>query len=338
MFINNPPSNFGFESWLVMARQLRERLVHKTAAAKGPLNVRCQRVLKPWKRTLKVSPAMASPTSHSPLKMSLKKQQPKHASKDLSEQPSKEPSKQLSTHASERFETSNYKFMIMALPTEIHLKVIQSLDYKALLNISATNNHFRELFLYQDKRLFKLALLDFEEKSSAWRTSITREITYAPCYGCLKTLSKCHFRSFAWASSSTSTGPRAFNRRCQTCSCREPLTGPSRVIKDNGPWLYCGGCKEVTHLVAYEACGVWDHTRNWKVDGESRHPLRPEVSLCRECMPENWSDDKGKYSTVHTDGESDDKRKYSTVHASGEGNELTARAKRYRARLSRQDN
>lgn len=181
--------------------------------------------------------------------------------------------------------------MIMTLPTELHFDILRNLDYQTLLRVSATNKHFRKLFLDQDKRLFKLALLDFEEKSLAWRTSVAGEATYAPCYGCLKTLSKCHFRSRDWLSSSTSTGERAFKRRCETCSSKHPLTGKSRVSQDGG-WLYCEGCKAMTHLAQYEWCGVWDHTRKGKVSCLSRYPLQPDVSLCKECKPWDWMYEK----------------------------------------------
>lgn len=184
-----------------------------------------------------------------------------------------------------KIEVTGPPFMMTNLATEIQLNVLKDLDYKTLLNISATNKHFRALFLDHDKQMYKLALVDFEEKSVAWRTNLTGVATYAPCYGCLKTLSRCHFRSFDWYASSTSTGERAFRRRCATCSCGEPLTGPSRVVRDDRAWLYCEGCKMVTHLVGYESCGVWDHTRGGIVWGPSQHQLAPEISLCRECRP-----------------------------------------------------
>lgn len=164
------------------------------------------------------------------------------------------------------------------------------LDYKSLLKMSAANTYFQELFLYQDKHLLKLALLAFEDTHQAWRTNVTGEVVYAPCYGCLKTLSTCHFRSIELYTSTTASGERAFKRRCETCSSEIPLTGLSRVI---GGWLYCAGCKTMTHLVGREWCGVWDHTRGGRITCSRKKPLTEKHSLCRDCKPEGRNDAKG---------------------------------------------
>lgn len=177
------------------------------------------------------------------------------------------------------------QFMIMNLAIEIQLKILKNLDYKTLLHISATCKHFRALFLDHDKETYKLALVAYEEESVAWRTSLTGEATYAPCYGCLKTLSRCHFSSYEWHASSTSTGVRAFRRRCATCMFGGQLTGPSRVIADEWGWLFCERCKQLTHLVQFDLCGLWDHTRDGEVWCLQNNPLPPEQSLCRECSP-----------------------------------------------------
>lgn len=177
------------------------------------------------------------------------------------------------------------QFMIMNLATEIQLKILKNLDYKILLHISATCKHFRALFLDHDKEMYKLALVAYEEKSVAWRTSLTGEVTYTPCYSCLKTLSRCHFSSYEWHASSTSTGVRAFRRRCATCMFGGQLTGSSRVIADERGWLFCERCKQLTHLVQFDLCGLWDHTRGGEVWCLQNNPLPPEQSLCRECSP-----------------------------------------------------
>ncbi|KAF7503183.1 hypothetical protein GJ744_004253 [Endocarpon pusillum] len=175
--------------------------------------------------------------------------------------------------------------MIMDLATEIQLNILKNLDYKSLLHISATCKHFRALFLDHDKEMYKLALVAYEEECMAWRTSLLGEATFAPCYGCLKTLSRCHFSSYDWHASSTSTGVRAFRRRCATCMWGRRLTGPSRVVDDGRCWLFCGRCKQLTHLVQFEWCGLWDHTRGGKVWCLQDNPLPPRHSLCKECRP-----------------------------------------------------
>lgn len=180
------------------------------------------------------------------------------------------------------------KITIMDAPAEIHLNILTNLDYKSLLSISATNKHFQELFKYNNNHTFKLALLAFEEKSPAWRTHVPGKLVHAPCYGCLKTLTKCHFQSEDLVQSQSATGERAFRRRCQTCKCRGKLTGASRVITAEASWLYCEGCKTVTHLKDYDRCGIWDHTRGGSISRYSQHPLKPHQSLCRECKPLNW--------------------------------------------------
>ena len=186
---------------------------------------------------------------------------------------------------SKKVEAIGPLFMIMNLATELQLNILKNLDYKTLLHISATCKHFQALFLDHDKEMYKLALVAYEEECIAWRTSLMGEATFAPCYGCLKTLSRCHFSSNDWHASSTSTGTRAFRRRCATCMFGGRLTGPSRVINDGRDWLFCERCKQLTHLVQFEWCGLWDHTRGGKVWCLQDNPLPPEHSLCKDCSP-----------------------------------------------------
>lgn len=210
----------------------------------------------------------------------------------------KKPAKHSVAHHSKQDDNNDDAFKILTLPSEIQCKVLGLLDYKSLLSMSATNKHLQNLIRRNDMHLLKLALLDFEEESAPWRTNVKGEITYSPCYGCLKTLSRCHFLSTDWYSSTTSSGERAFKRRCQTCISGGQLSGPSRVFVDNQAWLYCEGCKTVTHMVAYQSCGVWDHERGGKINCFSRHVLESDVSLCMECRPWNWSYSKGKEETA----------------------------------------
>lgn len=164
---------------------------------------------------------------------------------------------------------------VLALPLDIQLAILRLLDHKSLLMISASTKQIRELFLHNDKYLMKHALIDVEEQSSIfWRPGQKTDCnkTCLPCYGCLKLLTKCHFKCSGWYSTSTRKGPRAFQRRCLTCqfSDKHALTGPSRVILDPnltpGLHLYCAGCTAVTHMVPLSECGLWDHTIgiSWK--------------------------------------------------------------------------
>jgi F-box domain len=176
------------------------------------------------------------------------------------------------------------------MPNEIHLTILKELDYKSLLAISATSTHFRALFKYDNKHLFKCTLVDYEEKYPPGRTTMTGETPYAPCYGCLKLLTKCHFPSRTLLESSSRQGVRAFRRRCVTCASGLAKEGSSRVFRYKegnhegslSPWLYCAGCEMATHVVDFERCGVWDHTRDWKV-WEDTKVLRGELALCRAC-------------------------------------------------------
>ncbi len=189
------------------------------------------------------------------------------------------------TPAAKEVEVIGPLFKIGNLATELQLNILKNLDYKTLLNISATCRHFRALFLDHDKQMYKLALVAYEEEDVAWKTNLSGEATFAPCYGCLKTLSRCHFSSHDWHASSTSTGARAFRRKCGTCMFSGQLTGPSRVIVDGRGWLFCARCRQLTHLVQFNLCGLWDHTRDGKVWTLRDNPLPPEHSLCKECRP-----------------------------------------------------
>ena len=186
---------------------------------------------------------------------------------------------------------------VLQLPIELQLSVIRALDYKSLLGLSATNQHFRAIFLRNDKELLKHALLDVEENCSyAWSTTLNTDPskTFLPCYGCHRLLLKCYFTSADWYSSSTRKGPHAFRRRCVTCQCsgKYKFTRASRILLPTksgtgfnpGLWVYCGGCKLVTHMSPYSMCGIWDHRNQLSFSG-----LRPKVPpdfRCVFCVPE----------------------------------------------------
>ena len=143
------------------------------------------------------------------------------------------------------------------LPLEIQLMIIRALDYKSLLNFSATSKAFQDIFLHENKNLLKHALLDVEESrippnfNSTYPTN-EEKISFLPCYGCHTLLVKCSFTGRDWYSPSTRKGPNAFRRRCLTCQAkgRFRFTRHSRLLDAPDPWqeaVYCGGCKLVTH-------------------------------------------------------------------------------------------
>ena len=152
---------------------------------------------------------------------------------------------------------------LLQLPVEVQLAIIRALDYKSLLTFSATNKHFRDIFLQNDKQLLKHALVNFEAEHSflAQNTSLTagQRPTPIPCYGCNKLYVKCYFERSDWYSSSTHKGPLAFRRRCMTCKNRgkHEFTEGSGIIYRY--MVYCPGCRSVTHLLPYSLCGMFEH-------------------------------------------------------------------------------
>lgn len=140
------------------------------------------------------------------------------------------------------------------LPLEIHLMTIRALDYKSLLNLSATSKAFHDIFLHEDKNLLKHALLDVEESRIPPTAFPTQGmISLFPCYGCHTLLLGCFFTRADWYSTSTRTGPNAFKRRCLTCQAKGKyrFTRHSRLLDVSGAgkeeYVYCGGCKLVMH-------------------------------------------------------------------------------------------
>jgi F-box domain len=187
------------------------------------------------------------------------------------------------------------------LPYEIRMSIIEALDYQTLLAFSATSRHFRYIVLRENKLLLKHALLDYELSSSAWSTSLSKDEkrTFLPCYGRHKLLLKCHFPSADWYASTARTGPSAFKRRCMTCQCEGKIcfTKTSYVLPaslNSGLWVYCSGCGQVTHMVTFANCGIWDHQGPLSYKG-----FRPEVSrkfrcaLCNQGRLESDSSTEG---------------------------------------------
>ena len=79
-----------------------------------------------------------------------------------------------------------------SLPTEVHLTLFGWLPYEALLRISATNNHFRDLFL-NNRQITIEALLDLEEHAATDARHILKPCyygvpSYLPCDGCFRIL------------------------------------------------------------------------------------------------------------------------------------------------------
>lgn len=179
---------------------------------------------------------------------------------------------------------------LLQLPYEIHLAITRALDYKSLLNLSAINKHFREIFLENDKQLLRHALLDLEDEhcSLAWKTSLTSDnrLTPLPCYGCLRLLLKCYFTSYEWYSSSTREGVCAFRRRCVTCKVKgkQKFTRASRILRNvpfSGLWAYCAGCKLITHIVPLHFCGIYHHQAKATYIGSI--PVVPADFRCTFC-------------------------------------------------------
>lgn len=181
---------------------------------------------------------------------------------------------------------------LLQLPLEIQIAILRALEYRALLYLSATNKHFREIFIQDDKKLLRHALLDFENKhcSVAWNTSLTNynRLTPLPCYGCHKLLVKCYFTSSDWYSSSTRKGVCAFRRRCVTCHVKEKgnerFTRASRILRKDrfkGAWVYCAGCTLITHTAPLSLCGIGDHEA--KVSFAGVRPVVPTWFRCTFC-------------------------------------------------------
>ena len=145
------------------------------------------------------------------------------------------------------------------------------IDCKSLFNLSHTNSYFHSTIIVEDdKALLKRALLRVEVEScaKAWSTSLANDEVppTLPCYGCFKLLEKCHYTSMAWWSSTPPEGPRAFKRRCMTCNCSASHLFPQSSVVfvpvkyNGGLWVYCGGCKQVTHLSLSSQCTMNHNT------------------------------------------------------------------------------
>jgi hypothetical protein len=195
---------------------------------------------------------------------------------------------------------------ILQLPAEIQLAIVHEMDYKSLHALSATNRYFRDIVLDNDKQLLKLALLDVEENSStAWRTELSndRSNSFLPCYDCHKLLLHCYFTSGDWYSTSTRSGPHAFKRRCMTCQYRDKhkYTRSSRVLRPGrddkgGLWVYCAGCKLVTHTAPLALCGFWDHAGPVSYVGQV--PIVPKDFRCVLCYAKRHQHSDAKKQTV----------------------------------------
>lgn len=138
------------------------------------------------------------------------------------------------------------------LPLEIQLMIMRALDFKSLLNFSATSKAIHDIFLHEDKNLLKHALLDVEESGIPPTLNSTfppdwELISFFPCYGCHALLLGCFFTGQDWYSPSTRTGPNAFRRRCLTCQTKGKyrFTRHSRLLDASQEYVYCGGCKLV---------------------------------------------------------------------------------------------
>ena len=115
-----------------------------------------------------------------------------------------------------------------SMPTEIHFNINSFLDHPSLLNLAATNKHFRSLVSEQKIRD---SLLCFEKCSLVSRTLLTRE-NLVPCYTCLKGREhSLHFTPLNSDEDCTMAGRDASSRICATCLTK---TRPELIRKQYG--------------------------------------------------------------------------------------------------------
>ncbi|KAF7506616.1 hypothetical protein GJ744_011548 [Endocarpon pusillum] len=187
------------------------------------------------------------------------------------------------------------------LPLEIQLMIMRALDYKSLLNFSATGKAFHDIFLHENKNLLTHALLDVEESRnppSLNSTCFTNggRTPFLPCYGCHTLLLGFSFTREDWCSTSTRKGPNAFSRRCLTCQAKGKyrFTRHSRLLdapsggEDN---VYCGGCKLVMHTAPPQiVCRIYEHSDQTSFVGlQASVPKEFRCVFCRaKARGEKW--------------------------------------------------
>lgn len=103
---------------------------------------------------------------------------------------------------------------LQSMPTEILFDINDFLDHSTLLNLAATNKHFRSLISGQK---IKASLLCLEKCSLVSRTLLTTKDLY-PCYTCLQGRDQVqHFTPLKSDEDCTMAGRDATSRICVTC-------------------------------------------------------------------------------------------------------------------------